>query len=106
MLRHKIGQIWSSSVVLLNELVCNRALSDYKRALSFAGTAHVDLVRGYAVALLLGGAYGNCVELVEAALPSHQTFSREVEADLRYSLGFAYVFLGEPDKGAKAFERM
>lgn len=86
--------------------IADRALSDYKRALSFAGTTSGDLVRGYAVALLLVGDYGHCVEFVEGRLPSHHTFGSEVEADLRYALGFAYVFLDKSDKAARAFERM
>jgi len=84
----------------------DRALSDYRRALSFAGTASVDLVRGYAVALLLAGAYRDCAEVVERVLPGYHTLNGEVESDLRYVLGCAYVFLGERDKAAKAFERM
>jgi len=83
-----------------------RAVEDFERALSLAGSARGQVFRSFVTALLIIGDHARCESLVESWLG--QGHEQEVDArlDLFYLLGFARLFSGQADKGVAAFLAM
>ncbi len=81
-----------------------RALEDFERALSLAGSAQGQVFRSFVTSLLIIGDYARCENLVEAWLwDGHEPDAR---SDLLYFLGFARLFSGHADTGIAAFFEM
>jgi len=80
-----------------------RAVGDFERALSLAGSAHGQVFRSFATALLVIGDYARCENLVEAWFGEGHEQEFDARSDLFYMLGFARLFSGYADKGLRRF---
>jgi len=83
-----------------------RAVGDFERALSLAGSARGQVFRSFATALLVVGDYARCENLVEAWFGDGHEQEFDARSDLFYMLGFARLFSGYADKGIEAFLEM
>src|SRR5713226_8856363 len=83
-----------------------RAVGDFERALSLAGSARGQAFRSFATALLVIGDYARCENLVEAWFGQGHEQEFDARSDLFYVLGFARLFSGYADKGIEAFLEM
>jgi len=83
-----------------------RAVGDFERALSLAGSARGQVFRSFATALLVIGDYARCENLVEAWFGQGHEQEFDARSDLFYVLGFARLFSGYADKGIEAFLEM
>lgn len=84
----------------------SRAVGDFERALSLAGSAHGQVFRSFVTALLVVGDYARCENLVEAWFGQGHEQELNARSDLLYILGFARLFSGYADKGIEAFLEM
>lgn len=83
-----------------------RAVDDFERALSLAGSARGQVFRSFVTALLVVGDYARCENLVEAWFGEGHEQELDARSDLLYVLGFARLFSGHADKGIEAFLQM
>ena len=83
-----------------------RAVGDFERALSLAGSARGQVFRSFATALLVIGDYARCENLVKAWFGEGHEQEFDARSDLFYMLGFARLFSGYADKGIEAFLEM
>jgi tetratricopeptide (TPR) repeat protein len=83
-----------------------RAVDDFERALSLAGSARGQVFRSFGTALLVIGDYERCKNLVESWFGQGHEQELEAQSDLFYVLGFARLFSGYADKGIEAFLEM
>ena len=83
-----------------------RAVDDFERALSLAGSARGQVFRSFATALLVIGDYERCKNLTESWFGQGHEQELEAQSDLFYVLGFARLFSGYADKGIEAFLEM
>ncbi|MGH9959987.1 MAG: hypothetical protein ACREBC_23165 [Pyrinomonadaceae bacterium] len=83
-----------------------RAVDNFERALSLAGSARGQVFRSFVTALLVVGDYARCENLVEAWCGQSHEQELNARSDLLYVLGFARLFSGHADKGIEAFLQM
>jgi hypothetical protein len=83
-----------------------RAVDDFERALSLAGSARDQVFRSFVTALLVVGDYARCENLVEVWFGRDYEQELNARSDLLYVLGFARLFSGHADKGIEAFLQM
>lgn len=83
-----------------------RAVEDFQRALSLAGSARGQVFRSFVTALLVIGDYARCENLIESWLEQGHQQEIDARSDLFYLLGFARLFSGQADKGNTAFLEM
>ena len=83
-----------------------RAVDDFERALSLAGSARGQVFRSFVTALLVVGDYARCENLVEVWFGQGHEQEFNARSDLLYVLGFARLFSGHADKGIEAFLQM
>jgi len=80
-----------------------RAVEDFQRALSLAGSGRGQVFRSFVTALLVIGDYARCENLIESWLEQGHEQETDARSDLFYLLGFACLFSGNADKGNVAF---
>jgi len=83
-----------------------RAVEDFERALSLAGSARGQVFRSFVTALLVIGDYARCENAVESWFGQGHEQEFDARSDLFYVLGFAHLFSGRVDKGIEAFLEM
>ena len=83
-----------------------KAVDDFERTLSLAGSARGQVFRSFATALLVIGDYARCENLVESWFGQGHELELDARSDLFSVLGFARLFSGFPDKGIEAFLEM
>ncbi len=83
-----------------------RAVDDFERALSLAGSARGQILRSFATGLLVIGDYARCENLVESWVGQGHEQELDARSDLFCVLGFARLFSGHADKGIEAFLEM
>jgi hypothetical protein len=83
-----------------------RAVEDFERALSLAGSARGQVFRSFVTALLIIGDYARCENLVESWFGQGHEQEFDARSDLFYLSGFARLFSGHADKGIAAFLEM
>ena len=83
-----------------------RAVDDFERALSLAGSARGQVFLSFATALLVIGDYERCENLIESWFGQGHEQELEAQSDLFYVLGFARLFSGYANKGIEAFLEM
>ena len=83
-----------------------RAVDDFERALSLAGSARGQVFRSFVTALLVIGDYARCENVVESWFGQGHEHEFDARSDLYYVLGFTHLFSGRADKGIEAFLEM
>lgn len=83
-----------------------RAVEDFERALSLAGSARGHVFRSFVTALLVIGDYARCENLVESWLAQGDEQEIDPRSDLFCLLGFARLFSGQAETGIAAFLEM
>src|SRR5437763_405845 len=83
-----------------------RAVEDFERALSLAGSARGQVFRSLVTALLIIGDHARCENLVESWFGQGHEQEFDARSDLFYVLGFAHLFSGHAEKGIEAFLEM
>jgi len=83
-----------------------KAVDDFERGLSLAGSARGQVFRSFVTSLLVVGDYARCGNLVESWFEQGHEHEFEARSDLFYVLGFARLFSGYANKGIEAFLEM